>query len=43
MGPKSERFVRGVVGGLQQNRALVPPGLGLEDALVDLQTLDIGE
>jgi hypothetical protein len=40
MGPKSERFARGVVRLLEQNAAIVPPGLDLAGATADLEALD---
>jgi hypothetical protein len=41
MGPKSERFARGVLEALQQNAALVPPGLELAEATADLRAMDM--
>lgn len=40
MGGKSEAFGRQVFNVLQQNRQLVPPSLGLDDAAQDWHTLD---
>jgi hypothetical protein len=40
MGPKSEQFCRQTLGVLAQNRQVVPASIGLDDALVDLETLD---
>lgn len=40
MGGKSEAFGRQVFTVLQQNRQLVPPSLGLDDAAQDWHTLD---
>jgi hypothetical protein len=40
MGPKSDRFARGVVRLLQQNPAIVPTGLELSNAVADLEALD---
>ena len=41
MGPKSERYARGVLGALKQHSALVPSGMGLDEALSDLDGHDI--
>jgi len=41
MGVKSETFCRQAVAALDRNRQVVPPSLGLDDALADLLALDI--
>ncbi len=40
MGPKSEQFCRQTLGLLAQNRQVVPSSIGLDEALMDLETLD---
>lgn len=40
MGAKSEQFCRQTIALLEQNPQVVPPSLGLADAVLDLQTLD---
>lgn len=41
MGVKSENFCRQAITGLDKNRQVVPPSLGLDEALQDLHTLDV--
>lgn len=41
MGVKSETFCRQAMGALDKNRQVVPPSLGLDEALADLAALDI--
>jgi hypothetical protein len=41
MGVKSENFCRQAISGLDKNRQVVPPSLGLDEALLDLRALDI--
>ena len=41
MGDKSEAFCRQTLSVLDQNRQVVPPSLGLDDALADLAALDV--
>ena len=41
MGPKSERYARGVLQALKQHAALVSSGMGLDEALSDLDGHDI--
>lgn len=40
MGEKSETFCRQTLSLLDQNRQVVPPSIGLEDAMSDMLTLD---
>lgn len=40
MGPKSEQFCRQTLGVLTQNPQVVPPSIGLAEAVADLETLD---
>jgi hypothetical protein len=40
MGPKSDRFARGIIRLLEQNAQLVPPGVDLPGATADLAALD---
>lgn len=40
MGPKSEQFCRQTLSALTQNLQVVPPSVGLAEALNDLETLD---
>lgn len=40
MGVKSETFCRQALGALDKNRQVVPPSLGLDEALQDLRALD---
>lgn len=41
MGERSEAFVRQCVDALDRNRQVVPPSLGLDEALADLRALDV--
>lgn len=41
MGDKSEAFCRQALSALDQNRQLVPPSMGLDEALSDLAALDV--
>ena len=41
MGVKSETFCRQALSALDKNRQVVPPSLGLDEALLDLRALDI--
>ncbi len=41
MGDKSEAFCRAALTALDQNRQIVPPSLGLDDALLDLAAIDV--
>lgn len=41
MGVKSENFCRQAISALDKNRQVVPPSLGLDDALLDLAALDL--
>lgn len=40
MGEKSEAFCRQTLMAMEENRQLVPPGVGLDDARADLQQLE---
>jgi len=40
MGVKSENFCRQAISGLDKNRQVVPPSLGLDEALLDLRALE---
>ena len=40
MGPKSERYARGVILSLQQNAAIVPASVDVAGAAQDLETMD---
>lgn len=41
MGVRSETFVRQALAALDKNRQVVPPSLGLDEALADLRALDV--
>lgn len=41
MGVKSENFCRQAISALDKNRQVVPPSLGLDDAMLDLVALDL--
>lgn len=41
MGVRSETFVRQALVALDKNRQVVPPSLGLDEALIDLRALDV--
>ncbi|HSP01408.1 MAG TPA: hypothetical protein VLN90_08100 [Thioalkalivibrio sp.] len=41
MGVKSENFCRQAISALDKNRQVVPPSLGLDDAIADLAALDL--